>query len=98
MIEHNRYSMCLSTGLQAVLVMGSAGGHVNLRGSLPCRPSVAHCRWACRVDPTMAAGGARAIWCLRPSPAQPRTPTSVAGAGGARALLLAAGSHPDDRN
>jgi hypothetical protein len=49
------------------------------------------------ADPTMAAGE-HMPWRLRSSPTKPRSPTSVAGVGGARASRLAAGSHPNNRN
>jgi hypothetical protein len=49
------------------------------------------------TDPAMAAG-AHVPWRLRSSPGEPRAPTSVDGAGGARAPRLIVGSHLDGRN
>jgi hypothetical protein len=61
--------------------------------SLVIRPSpIAKGRAA---DPAMAAG-VHVPWRLRSSSAEPRAPTSVSGAGGARAPPLVVGSHPDD--
>jgi hypothetical protein len=71
------------------------GSHLCVARSLVVRPSpivVGH-----TADPAMLAG-AHVPWCLRPSPIEPKAPTSVAGVNGARATWLAAGSHPDGRN
>jgi hypothetical protein len=51
-----------------------------------------------RTTDAAIATGAHVPWRLRSSPLEPRAPTSVVGASSARALWLAAGSYPDDRN